>query len=68
MATTLFECTRVPEGTTCSVRIIGERDDVVQAAHDHMAAHGLTPGPELKEKVTRAVDEHQGMRYGTWGI
>jgi hypothetical protein len=67
MATTVFECARVPEGTTCSVRILGERDDVLQAAHDHLVAtHGLTGGGDLEKKVTRAVEEHQ-TTYAMWG-
>lgn len=66
MATTVFECARVPEGQTCSVKIVGERDDVVQAAHDHMVAHGLTAGSDLKEKVTRVVESHT-TTYGMWG-
>jgi hypothetical protein len=67
MATTVFDCARVPEGTSCSVKIIGERDDVLQAAHDHLVAtHGLTADGDLQEKVSRAVDEHQ-TKYGMWG-
>jgi hypothetical protein len=67
MATTVFDCARVPEGTSCSVKIIGERDDVLQAAHDHLVStHGLTQGSDLQQKVTHAVDEHQ-TKYGMWG-
>lgn len=67
MATTVFECARVPEGETCSVRIVGDHDDVVNAAHDHLVAtHGLTQGSDLQQKVTRAVQEHQ-TKYGMWG-
>jgi hypothetical protein len=67
MATTVFDCARVPEGTNCSVKIIGERDDVLQAAHDHLVAtHGLTADGDLQQKVSRAVDEHQ-TKYGMWG-
>lgn len=67
MATTVFECARVPEGTTCSVKIVGERNDVVQAAHDHLAAtHGLNGGDDLQQKVTRAIEEHQ-TTYAMWG-
>ena len=67
MATTVFECARVPEGTTCSVRILGERDDVLQAAHDHLVStHGLSAGSDLERKVTGAVDEPP-IKYGIWG-
>jgi hypothetical protein len=67
MATTVFDCARVPE-KNCSVKIIGERDDVLRAAHDHLVStHGLTAGGDLEQKVTRAVDEHQSGTYGIWG-
>ena len=67
MTTIVFDCARVPEETNCSVKIIGERDDVLQAAHDHLVStHGLTAGSDLQEKLTRAVDEHQSKPYGVW--
>ena len=67
MATTVFECSRGPEGTNCSVKIVGEHDDVVQAAHDHLVStHGLTAGDNLKNQVGQAVDEHQ-ISYKIWG-
>jgi hypothetical protein len=66
MATAVFECARTDEEKSCSVTIIGEHDDVVQAAHDHLVSHGFTEGAELKEKVTAAVKQHQ-TKYGVWG-
>jgi hypothetical protein len=67
MATAEFDCARGPEGKSCSVKIIGERDDVVKAAHDHLVStHGLTQGDDLHRQVTHAVDEHQ-IKYGVWG-
>jgi hypothetical protein len=66
MATVMFDCARVPEDDHCSVKIIGERDDVVKAAHDHMvSAHGAEAGDDLHGKVTRVVEEHQ-ITYGMW--
>ena len=66
MATAVFECARTSVSESCSVKIIGEHDDVVQAAHDHLVSHGLTEGDELKKKGTTAVEEHQ-TKYGVWG-
>jgi hypothetical protein len=67
MATAVFECARTDEEKSCSVTIIGEHDDVVTAAHDHLVStHGLTEGDDLKAKVTGAVKEHQ-TKYGMWG-
>ena len=68
MATIVFDCARVPEDKNCSVKIIGERDDVLRAAHDHLVStHGSTAGSDLHERVSRAVDEHQSKPYGMWG-
>lgn len=68
MATIVFDCARVPEGKTCSVKIIGDRDDVLKAAHDHLVStHGVAGGGDLHQKVERAVDEHQSKPYGMWG-
>ncbi|MBV9416735.1 MAG: hypothetical protein JO363_17260 [Solirubrobacterales bacterium] len=67
MATTVFDCAKVPEEKNCSVKIVGERRDVLKAAHDHLVStHGLQAGSELKKKVTQAVDEHQSQKYGLW--
>ncbi len=67
MATTVFECARTREEKNCSVTIIGEHDDVVAAAHDHLVhTHGSAGGDDLKEMVTGAVKEHQ-TTYGIWG-
>lgn len=68
MTTIVFDCARVPEKQNCSVKIIGERDDVLQAAHDHLVStHGLTAGSDLQQQVARAVDEHQSKTYTLWG-
>ncbi|HJS94189.1 MAG TPA: hypothetical protein VJ741_07990 [Solirubrobacteraceae bacterium] len=66
MATAVFECARTFEEKSCSIKIIGEHDDVVSAAHDHLVSHGLTEGDALRKKVTAAVEEHQ-TKYGIWG-
>jgi Protein of unknown function (DUF1059) len=68
MATIVFDCARVPEEKNCSVKIIGDRDDVLRAAHDHLVStHGSTAGSDLQKRVSQAVDEHQSKPYGMWG-
>ena len=68
MPTVVFDCARVPGETSCSVKIIGERDDVLQAAHDHVVAtHGVPADRDLQQYVAQAVDEHQAKPYGMWG-
>jgi hypothetical protein len=65
MAATVFDCTRVPE-KNCSVKIVGEREDVLRAAHDHLVStHGMQAGNDLEQNITRALDE-QPHTYGTW--
>jgi hypothetical protein len=67
MATAVFECARIDEAKNCSVTMIGEHDDVVAAAHDHLVStHGVPGGQDLKTKVTGAVQEHQ-TKYAIWG-
>ncbi len=64
MAETVFHCARVPKGRTCSVELHGERDDVVEAAKQHLASHGHENNDQLHTDVTRAVDEKD---YDSWG-
>ena len=64
MAETVFHCARVPAGKTCSVELHGERDDVVEAAKQHLASHGHENNEQLHTDVTRAVDEKD---YDAWG-
>lgn len=67
MATVVFDCARVPEEKNCSVKIIGERDDVLRAAHDHLVStHDSPAGSDLEQKVTQAIEQHQ-TKYGMWG-
>jgi hypothetical protein len=67
MSRTVFDCARVP-GDTCSVQMIGERDDVLTAATQHLvSAHGHEAGPNLDQNVTTVVDSHQqATPYSTW--
>ncbi len=65
MNRTVFDCARVP-GENCSVQMVGERDDVLRAAHDHLVStHRMQAGDDLQQRVARAVDE-EPQRYGTW--
>jgi len=67
MTRTVFDCARVP-GETCSIQIFGERDEVLQAAQDHLVStHGMANDSKLQQNVTTVVDAHQQtMRYGSW--
>jgi Protein of unknown function (DUF1059) len=67
MSRTVFDCARVP-GDTCSVQMIGERDDVLAAAKQHLvSAHGHQDDPSLDQNVTTVVDGHQqATPYSSW--
>jgi len=67
MTRTVFDCARVP-GETCSIQIVGERDEVLQAAQEHLVStHGMANDSKLAQNVKTVVDEHQQtMRYGSW--
>jgi predicted small metal-binding protein len=68
MAKTVFDCSRVPHGKTCSVQIIGSKTDVVKAARDHLeSAHGRKGEKNLRENVKSAVEKHGGeTTYSSW--
>jgi hypothetical protein len=67
MSRTVFDCARVP-GKTCSVQMIGERDDVLAAAKQHLvAAHGHDDNDALHQNVTTVVDGNEPPTpYSSW--
>ena len=67
MSRTVFDCARVP-GDTCSVQMIGERDDVLTAAKHHLvSAHGHSDNSSLDQNVSTVVDGHQqATPYSSW--
>ena len=65
MATTVFDCARVP-GENCSLRVTGDKADVVAAAKQHLvAAHGRQDDEALDTNVNKAVDEAP-IPYASW--
>lgn len=68
MSRTVFDCARVP-GKTCSVQLVGERDDVLEAAKQHLiSAHNHADDDQLHNNVTTVVDAHQQeIPYDSWG-
>jgi Protein of unknown function (DUF1059) len=54
MARMMADCRRWPSETNCSLVIIGEEDEVVQAAAEHAAAvHGHENNEELRRPAAR---------------
>lgn len=65
MPRTVFDCARVPV-KTCTLQIIGDKKDVMDAAKQHlMSAHGMKNDENLEANVSRVVDEH-AKRYSSW--
>jgi predicted small metal-binding protein len=52
MARMMADCRRWPSDANCSLVIIGEEDEVVQAAAEHAASvHGHENNEELREQL-----------------
>jgi len=52
MARVMADCRRWPSETDCSLTIIGEEEEVVQAAAEHAASvHGHEDTPEMREQM-----------------
>jgi predicted small metal-binding protein len=72
MARVMADCRRWPSELNCSLTIIGEEDEVVQAAAEHAASvHGHEDSPEMREQIreflepadaySNAPREHEAM-------
>jgi predicted small metal-binding protein len=52
MGRVMADCRRFPSDSNCSLTILGEEDEVVQAAAEHAAsAHGHEDTPEMREQL-----------------
>ena len=57
MARKVADCRDFP-GSTCSVTIAGEEDEVVVVAMDHAVhTHGEQRGPELEQKIRQTLKD-----------
>jgi Protein of unknown function (DUF1059) len=60
MSRKIADCRRFESDNHCSLTIIGEEDEVIDAAAQHAAAaHGHEDSPELREQL-RAMLEPEG--------
>ena len=52
MARVMADCRRFPSDSNCSLTIIGEEEEVIQAAAEHSASvHGHEDTPELRDQI-----------------
>ena len=57
MSRMMADCRRFPSEINCSLTIIGEEDEVVQAAAEHAASsHGHEDTPEMREQVRQMLE------------
>jgi hypothetical protein len=61
----MADCRRWPSETNCSLVIIGEEDEVVQAAAEHAASvHGHEDGPELRQQLHEFLEPAEQYQAG----
>jgi hypothetical protein len=57
MARMMADCRRWASDTNCSLTIIGEEDEVVRAAAEHvLSVHGHADSPEFREEIRRFLE------------
>ena len=60
MARKMADCRRFPSESNCSLTIIGEEEEVIQAAAQHAASvHGHEDNSELRDQI-RGMLESEG--------
>jgi hypothetical protein len=61
----IADCRRFESDNNCSLTIIGEEDELVDAAAAHaVAAHGHADGPELREQVRMMLEPEESYVAG----
>lgn len=57
MARKMADCRRWPSESNCTLTIIGEEDEVVEAAVQHaVSAHGHQDTPEFREQTRQSLE------------
>ena len=65
MARLMADCRRFPSESNCSLVIIGEEDEVINAAAAHAASvHGHEDTPELREEVRGMLEPAEAYSPG----
>ena len=64
MARLMADCRRFPSESNCSLVIIGEEDEVVQAAAEHSASvHGHADTPELRAQMHQFLEPAENYTF-----
>jgi hypothetical protein len=65
MARKMADCRRFESENSCSLTIIGEEQEVVEAAAQHaVSAHGHEDTPELRAQVQQMLEAEEGYVFG----
>jgi predicted small metal-binding protein len=65
MARMMADCRRFPSDSDCSLTIIGEEDEVVEAAAQHaVSVHQHEDTPELREDVRGMLEPEESFAPG----
>jgi hypothetical protein len=65
MARKMADCRRFESESNCSLTIIGEEDEVVQAAAEHsVSVHGHEDTPELRQQIGGMLEDESAFTPG----
>ena len=65
MARKMADCRRFESESNCTLTIIGEEDEVMDAAVQHaVAAHGHQDSPEMREQVRAMLESEDSYMSG----
>jgi hypothetical protein len=66
MARVMADCRRWPSDSNCSLTIIGEEKEVLDAAVQHaVSVHGHEDSPELREQTRQLLEPEESYQTGT---
>jgi hypothetical protein len=61
----MADCRRFPSDSNCSLTIIGEESEVIEAASQHaVSAHGHEDTPELREQTRGMLEPAEEYQAG----
>lgn len=65
MTRMMADCRRFPSESNCSLTIIGEEDEVVNAAAEHaVSVHGHQDSPEMREQLRGMLEPEDSFIPG----
>jgi hypothetical protein len=63
MARKVADCRRSPSESNCTLTIIGEENEVIEAAAQHaVSVHQHEDTPELREEIRGMIEDEQAWR------